>query len=274
MTSESMSGSVVAKQPATRATGGTQGLRLFNGLMVPVHFLQGVLMLALSSDYSLPVTTAFLEYDESAGRLVTKDDTLFDLRLGPLVASFLFISALAHLAVTLPGVYPWYERNLLRRGINYARWIEYSLSASVMIVVIGMLVGVYELGALVLIFSVNAAMIFFGLVMEEMNLGRTRVNWTPFVLGCVMGIIPWVVITLYLVAPATRSIGDVPTFVYGIYVSLFLFFNVFAVNMFLQYRGIGPWRDYIFGERAYILLSLTAKSALAWQVFAGTLRDV
>ncbi|HET9477456.1 MAG TPA: heliorhodopsin HeR, partial [Dehalococcoidia bacterium] len=245
----------------------------FNGLMVPVHFLQGVLMLALSSDYSLPVTTAFLEYDEPAGRLVTDENKLFDVRLGPLVASFLFISALAHLAVTLPGVYQWYERNL-RRGINYARWLEYSLSASVMIVIIGMLVGVYELGALILIFSVNAAMIFFGLVMEETNLGRTRVNWTPFILGCVMGIIPWVVITLYLVAPATRSIGDVPTFVYGIYVSLFLFFNVFAVNMFLQYRGIGPWRDYIFGERAYILLSLTAKSALAWQVFAGTLRDV
>jgi len=49
---------------------------------------------------------------------------------------------------------------------------------------------------------------------------------------------------------------------------------MFAVNMFLQYRKIGPWRDYLFGERAYIILSLTAKSALAWQVFAGTLRDV
>lgn len=260
-------------EPVGETTSDTRGLRLFNGLMVPVHFLQGVLMLVLSTDYSLPVTTAFLEYDKSAGRLVTDENTLFDLRLGPLVASFLFISALAHLAVTLPGVYQWYERNL-RRGINYARWFEYSLSASVMIVVIGMLVGVYELGALILIFTVNAAMIFFGLVMEEMNLGRTRVNWTPFILGCVMGIVPWVVITLYLVAPATRSIGDVPTFVYGIYVSLFLFFNVFAVNMWLQYRGIGPWRNYIFGERAYILLSLTAKSALAWQVFAGTLRDV
>jgi hypothetical protein len=83
-----------------------------------------------------------------------------------------------------------------------------------------------------------------------------------------------VIITLYLFAPATRAPGDVPTFVYGIYVSLFLFFNAFAVNMFLQYRRLGPWRDYLFGERSYIFLSLTAKSALAWQVFAGTLRDV
>jgi len=230
-------------------------------------------MLLLSSDFALPVTTSFLELDEASDRLVTVNNTLFDLRLGPVVASFLFISAIAHLTLTLPGVYPWYVGNL-KRGINYARWYEYSISASVMIVIIAMLVGMYDLVGLILIFSLNAAMIFFGLAMEVQNRGTERVNWTPFVLGCVVGVIPWIAISLYLFAPASRSVGDVPTFVYGIYGSLFMFFNVFAVNMFLQYRRIGPWRDYLFGERAYIILSLTAKSALAWQVFAGTLRDV
>ncbi len=51
-----------------------------------------------------------------------------------------------------------------------------------------------------------------------------------------------------------------------------MFFNVFAVNMLLQYRRLGRWRDYLYGERVYMPLSLTAKSALAWQVFAGTLQ--
>jgi len=41
--------------------------------------------------------------------------------------------------------------------------------------------------------------------------------------------------------------------------------------MWLQYRRIGRWRTYAFGETVYITLSLVAKSALAWQVFAGTL---
>jgi hypothetical protein len=63
----------------------------------------------------------------------------------------------------------------------------------------------------------------------------------------------------------------VPGFVWGIFVSLFLFFNSFAVNMWLQYRRVGPWRDYLFGERAYLVLSLVAKSALAWQIYAGAL---
>ena len=248
-------------------------LRLLNGAMAALHALQGVAMLLLSSEFALPVTTSFLEFNEASERLVTVDNTLFDLRLGPVVASFLFISAVAHLTLTLPRVYPWYVRNL-SRGINYARWYEYALSASVMIVVIAMLVGLYDLGGLILIFALNATMILFGLMMELHNQSTQRVNWTSFVFGSVAGIVPWVVIGLFLAAPATRSIGDVPTFVYGIYVSLFVWFNAYAVNMFLQYKKVGPWRDYLFGERMYIVLSLTAKSALAWQVFAGTLRDV
>jgi hypothetical protein len=59
--------------------------------------------------------------------------------------------------------------------------------------------------------------------------------------------------------------------VYAIFVSLFVFFNSFALNQVLQYRQAGPWRDYMFGEYVYVALSLIAKSALAWQVFANTL---
>lgn len=63
-----------------------------------------------------------------------------------------------------------------------------------------------------------------------------------------------------------------PTFVYWISVSIFVFFSCFALNMVLQYKQVGKWRDYLYGERAYIILSLVAKSLLAWQVFGGTLR--
>ena len=65
--------------------------------------------------------------------------------------------------------------------------------------------------------------------------------------------------------------ADVPGFVLAIFVSLFVLFFSFALNMALQYLRIGPWRDYLFGERVYLLLSLVSKSVLAWQVFAGAL---
>ena len=37
--------------------------------------------------------------------------------------------------------------------------------------------------------------------------------------------------------------------------------------MILQYKKGGPWKDYLYGERAYIILSLLAKTTLAWLIF-------
>ncbi len=110
-------------------------------------------------------------------------------------------------------------------------------------------------------------------MMELHNQTTERTDWLSYWFGVFAGAIPWVAITIYLIG-AGGSEGGPPGFVYGIFFSLFVFFNIFAINMVLQYRKVGKWRDYLYGERVYILLSLFAKSALAWQVFAGTLRDV
>jgi hypothetical protein len=140
-----------------------------------------------------------------------------------------------------------------------------------MMVVVAMLVGVYDVAALLLVVAANAAMILFGWAMERHHATTGRTDWTSYVFGCVIGAVPWVAVGIYLFGAGGEGSGP-PTFVYWIYLSIFLFFNVFAVNMLLQYRKVGRWRDYLYGERAYIVLSLVAKSLLAWQVFAGTLR--
>lgn len=243
-------------------------LRLFNAVMALLHLVQGIAILALSEGVKVPITTGFLVMDDQTQRLVPEYNTLFDLQLAPLVASFAFVSAAAHALLAGP-LYGWYVENL-KRGANYARWWEYGLSASIMIVLIAILTGMYDLGSLILIFALNAMMIFTGLIMESVNRPGERVNWTPYWFGCLAGAVPWVVIALYLISPGTGG-GDPPGFVYGIFFSLFVFFNCFAINMWLQYKKIGPWRDYLFGESVYIVLSLTAKSALLWQVFFGTL---
>ena len=138
-----------------------------------------------------------------------------------------------------------------------------------MVVIIAMLSGVADAAALLALFGVNAAMILFGLLMERYETPEDT-SWLPYWFGVLAGAVPWVVIALYLWSPTTSA--NPPAFVYGIFVSLFVLYNTFAVNMVLQYRRVGRWRDYLFGEAAYSALSLVAKSALAWQVFAGTLR--
>jgi hypothetical protein len=50
-----------------------------------------------------------------------------------------------------------------------------------------------------------------------------------------------------------------------------LFFNTFGFNQAFQYKKIGPWKNYLFGEKSYITLSLVAKTVLAWQIFSGAI---
>ncbi|MGQ9588220.1 MAG: heliorhodopsin HeR [Thermoplasmata archaeon] len=246
-------------------------LKSFNIAMGFLHLVQGGLMLLITSSYSLPVQTSFLRYNTTTGQLENVTDTIISLQLGPMVAMFLLVSAIAHFTVSSPKGYPWYVRNL-KKGINYARWYEYAISSSIMIVVIAMLCGIYELSSLLLIFSLNATMNLFGLMMELHNQTTQKTNWTAYVFGCFAGLITWVVLGIYFFGSVLLAGEDFPTFVIFIFFSLAAFFNVFALNMILQYRAKGRWKDYLFGEKVYIILSLTAKSALAWQIFAGTYR--
>jgi hypothetical protein len=249
-------------------------LRIFNAVMGVFHLVQGVAIIAISNDFALPVTTSFLNYIEATERLEPVRETLIDLRIGPLVGIFLLLSAVAHFLLASPRLYPWYVRNL-KRHVNYLRWYEYTFSASLMIVVIAMLSGIYDVAALILIFALNATMLFFGLLMEIHNQTTERTNWTAYNFGCIAGIVPWIAIAVYFFGSISNATETVPTFVYYILLTLFVFFFLgFGLNMFLQYKKVGPWRNYLFGERMYIILSLVAKSALAWQVFSGTLRPM
>ena len=248
-------------------------LRRFNVFMGLLHAIQGGLMLYLSNDFLLPIKTNFVGFDPMTKTLTTQPETVFNLRIGPLVASFLFISAIAHFSISLiPSINRWYNARLAK-GANYARWIEYAVSSSIMIVVISMLTGMYDGISLMLVFFLNMMMILFGWMMELHNQTTKKTNWTAFTFGSIAGIIPWVAIALYLYGSG-NEFGRAPDFVYWIFFTLFLFFNVFALNMILQYKKVGPWKNYLYGERMYIILSLVAKSLLAWQVWAGTLRPV
>jgi hypothetical protein len=140
-----------------------------------------------------------------------------------------------------------------------------------MMVAIGLLVGIYDASSLLMIFALISIMNLLGLVMEVHNQTTPKTNWLSYFIGCWAGLVPWLVVAGYLVLGANKG-SKAPTFVYWIFVSIFIFFSCFAVNMILQYKKIGPWKNYLYGERAYIILSLVAKSLLAWQVFAGTLR--
>jgi hypothetical protein len=237
--------------------------------MAGLHAIQAAAIIYLAKDFQLPLTIPYLLFDPLTQGLNVQTHTLGHVSLAWLVAGFFALSAAAHFIIAT--VYRRRYEADLSRGLNRARWIEYSLSASTMMVAISMLVGVYDAASLAMIFALTAGMNLMGLVMEIHNQTTKTTSWVSYIIGCFLGAVPWLVVGAYFLADAAYG-STPPAFVYWIYVSIFLFFNCFAINMVLQYKKIGPWKNYLFGERAYIILSLVAKSLLAWQVFAGTLR--
>ncbi len=247
-------------------------LRKFNGVMAVIHAIQGVFMFALSNDYTLPIETNFLKFDPGGNALIKATETVVEVPLGPLIALFLFITAFAHLSLATYG-YGWYVRKI-SKGMNPARWYEYAVTSSIMIMVLAMLTGIFDIAALLLIIAANASMNLFGLMMERHNQATEKTDWTSFYFGSFAGAIPWVVIILYFTGAIYTNADTIPTFVYVLIIVLLAFWITFPINMVLQYRKVGRWKNYLFGEKGYIVLSLVSKSALAWIIWAGTLRGV
>lgn len=231
-----------------------------------LHLMQGVAMLALSNGLKLPVSATFATAQPGQEVDASRLSTLFSYRLGPAVAAFSLLSAAFHFLIASPWGFPRYLRELAAQR-NRFRWVEYSLSASLMIVLVAGITGITDIAALIALFGVNASMILFGWLMETTSRPGANVNWTPFVFGSIAGTVPWVAIVIYLAGAGS----GMPSFVYGIFFSIFVFFNCFAINQWLQYRAHGAWHDYLHGERVYIVLSLIAKPLLAWQIFANVL---
>jgi hypothetical protein len=239
-------------------------LQRLNVAAALLHGFQAIVIIALANGFSLPVVASYMAGPpgSSAPRQL---HTLFSLPIGAAVAAFFICSSLAHFLVAFP-MRSAYEVHLGAKRDPY-RWVEYSVSSSIMVLIIALITGIDDIAALIAVAGVNASMIGFGWIQERYEApGKSLM---PFWLGCGAGIAPWLAIGVYLIAPGAKQ--HAPGFVYAIFVSLFIFFNCFALVQYLQYRQVGRFKDYLVGERTYLVLSLVAKSLLAWQVFASTL---
>ena len=244
-----------------------QSIRRYNLIAGVFHLAQMVLVLALANDFSLPIVARYMA--GPPGSSFAEPVTLLKTPVGLTVAIFLGLSAFFHFLVITPKFFARDSKGLAEHR-NFFRWVEYSISSSVMIVLIAQICGIADVAAIIAIFGVNASMILFGWLQEKYETPGSG-GWLPFIFGCIAGSVPWIALVFYVFSIGGVGDTNAPAFVYGIVFSLFALFNVFAIVQFLQYKKVGKWSEYIRGEKTYITLSLVAKSALAWQIFASTL---
>jgi hypothetical protein len=260
----------------TTQTTSAASLNRWNRWLTGLYVVQSLVIALLATAQAFPVQTSYLTSDPiasdvSGGSVVgVATAHLLDINLMHLVVAFLLVAAIAHALVAT--VYrSQYEADLKKR-LNKLRWIEYAVSGGVALVAVALLGGIADIATLLVIFVLTVITALAGLAMETYNQGKAKPNWLAYVIGGIAGVLPGVIFAIY--AWSTHNYGgfSMPGYVYGIYATLFVLGLGFAANMILQYKQVGKWKDYLYAEHAYMILSIVAKTALAWQIFAGALR--
>jgi len=117
-------------------------------------------------------------------------------------------------------------------------------------------------------------MILFGWLQEryeQPRVGRGAAGLLPYIFGCIVGIVPWGIIAWYVLEPGSgRGITE-PAWVQVSTLVMLALFTGFAVGQWLQYKRVGPWVDYLFGERAYLIWTFVTKTGFALLVIIATM---
>jgi hypothetical protein len=252
-------------------------LKRFNIGAGILQLMNGIIILALTFALTWPKGTDIYTFNLTFQHISPTTPAFFGApspqvifsvnHLGVLLAAFPLISTFAHFMIAFPKNKSYNEN--LKKGTNPYRWYEYAFSSSIMIWIISTFVGIWDFWSLAMIFVLNAMMIMFGYLMEKLNQNSEKTSWSPFILGSISGGFPWVVLFAYFTGAVINSGNNVPNFVYAILFVYLVLFMSFAANQVLQYKGVGKWKDYLYGERTYIMLSFIAKTLLVWLVFTG-----
>ncbi|CAJ1931528.1 unnamed protein product [Cylindrotheca closterium] len=181
------------------------------------------------------------------------------------------LSAIDHIFAIIPGGRARYEHDLARSKASY-RWLEYSVSCSLMNMHISQLVGVTDVHMVILIFVLSISIQYPAYIHEVVN-AKARADgfaqyWSPFVFGCIPWIAVWGVIFSYY-SESIAAGEDPPSFVLPTVVAVFVLESLFPILFVLQWLKIGIFEDYIIGEYGYMILGLIAKSSLAWITLIG-----
>ncbi|WP_372733977.1 heliorhodopsin HeR [Nocardioides sp.] len=231
-------------------------MRLSNLGLALVHAGQALLMLVVGSNLVLDAT-------RRTGNGVGAEQVVLTISVGGALAVFFLAAALYHgsSATLLNGAY---EADL-RRGRNRGRWVELAVSSPILMVLIALFAGVTDIVALAVVVAASVVMVACGWMQESWNPpGRRTTTMVPFWCGVVAGVLPWLIIGLEMLGA-----GSMPKFSFPIFLTLGLMWAAGAVNQWLQYHQVGPWADYLHGEKTNMALSLVAKSAVAWQLLVA-----
>lgn len=263
------------KQPKTATA--MEKLQTLNFFVAFASFVQAALILFLSNAFNgiHAVFTSFPTNDTLAAtstghpQIVSATHRLFDVHLSWLIAAFLIVTAIMHLALATI-LRKRYEREIGAR-VNRVRWATYAVSGSILLLTIALAAGVSDLVTLMAIvgFNVIAGLVALSREHYTQNGERTRLVYG---IGAIAAAAPWVIFLLNVLGTHQFGEGGMPKYIYWLYFTGLVLVSALARNLIQQTRARGRWTDYLYAERVYIWLSLIGSAAVTWELYYSVLK--
>jgi hypothetical protein len=191
------------------------------------------------------------------------DDT-YRYQVGNMIPAFSALSSINHI---LCG-FTRYNDYVMTNKANPLRWVEYSLSASIMLWVIATLSGVADINTLISIVIMNICMQFLGCIIEYETSKRVKYGLTLVAWGLFVGL--WAPIVSQFVYALDKiqdtEFDKIKPILYSIISTLTVLFSSFGI---LQLAYVFEYIQFESYEKGFIILSFVAKSLLTWLTIGG-----
>lgn len=182
------------------------------------------------------------------------------------------------------GVHIFYARSgpgyqaRVRRGINSMRWVEYSITATIMLLVVAMTSGVASFDALLLMTISTMCCMICGYISEQTAISKRKVSILSTIVGWLLlvGVFSIIIRRFYSIVSQTSGNGEEgpPSWVWGIVIGMTLLFTSFGfihlVHMRKQWSGKGASESFNKNiESAYTITSMISKTLLVFLLASG-----
>jgi hypothetical protein len=266
-------------------------LQYYTAFTACIHLISAILVLVImkGKDMKVPLNEPFLAWpthvqqqNPATNYFTTGTQAAGSLRVKPLIASFFFLS------FGFQACAAWFWKQYAAHlDTNRAalRWCEYSLSASVMFVILFLLNGTLDAQKIALACGLSFCMMAFGWLAEESMYAslqldsRSAVRWfIPHTVGWVPFAVLWGVLIREFTVNLSHDFAKPPPWIYTLYASQSILMFFFGGNQLWQAISLFRTSDARAVKRiarrteaAYITLSLFAKTGLCWVLFWGFL---
>lgn len=240
------------------------------------YLIQLTLIIFIARNYTLTVSTNYITNDQllvnanGNSTISSANSHLFDVNIKLLIVILLIFSIIVY--GCLATLYRnHYEKNLKRQN-NPIRWIQTGVGNGLILILVSMLGGIYDLSTLSIIF-ILPVMANVILLIEERHNDLTQKSLSGwYKLSLATAVIPLFIILCYIISADIYGIKGIGAYYYFLYATVILIYLASYINQYFKVKKYALWEKYIYSEQVYLILELVLKTALIWQIFAGVLR--